>query len=114
MIGIQFEFCLQLIFPKEIFILVSFRHGGKGKVPGGLGHVRVCFEQKIEDFVTLRTTVSLLNDLQLPALVNCGSRAAVSVRYHVHNSWPLETFLKYVNPVQGLTFSVLNICDEIF
>jgi hypothetical protein len=42
------------------------------KVPGGSEHVRVCFEHSIEDFVTLRTTASLLKDFQLLALVNSG------------------------------------------
>jgi len=42
------------------------------KILGRSGHVGGCFEHNIEDFVTLRTTVPLLKDFQLLAIVNCG------------------------------------------
>jgi hypothetical protein len=37
-----------------------------------IGAYKGCFEHNIEDFFALRTTVSLLKDSQLLAVVNCG------------------------------------------
>jgi hypothetical protein len=62
---------------KEIFILVkwlkwefAFRIEARG----------VCFEHNIEEFVALRTTVSLLKDLSVFAVVNCGKWVSLNVR----------------------------------
>jgi hypothetical protein len=61
---------------------------------GRSGHVEGYFEHNIEEFVALGTTVPLLKDFQLLAVVNCEKLAAFSVLQHVSQNLATGKFSK--------------------